>query len=173
MGKIKFPTFKGFVIAEPVIIIVATAAMIALPIVSAHWSQGRMTGCSSNQKQIALAVLMYVQENNEIFPGAENTWESIDVSGKILECPAKRRREGTYYAYNANLSNLSLSDLYKINHEPAYIALTADSDREDSKMTSGDDIAFRHEGREKNYAMISFVDGHVIATKDLHDISFK
>jgi len=164
MKFIKFRALRGFIIAEPVIIVAATFMLVAYPLATQpHGEKARQTTCTSNQKQLALATAMYIQENDEMFPPVGNDigelWRLIDVRGKISECPSNRNDRSFSYAYNANLSNLSLGKV----RVPEEVVLTADSDREDGKMTEAADIALRHRNRERESvcAILSFTDGHV------------
>ena len=170
---IKFRSFRGFMLAEPIIVLAAAVMFVAYPaITQPHGEEARQTTCVSNQKQIALATMMYVQENDEKFPPVDNkTWELIDVGGKLLECPSNRNDRSISYSYNANLSRLSLGKIY----DPTEVALTADSDNENSKMTKISDIALRHRKDESAYAIVAFTDGHVVLQSEarLRDIKFK
>jgi len=176
MKKIKFPTFRGFIIAEPIIIAATTLMLVAYPLATQpHSEKARQSTCTSNQKQVALATLLYCYENDETFPAvSENVgevWELIDVYAKILECPSNRNNRSFSYAYNTNLSNLSLEKI----PIPTEVALTADSDREDSKMIETTDIALRHRIGETTAAIVSFTDGHVawMSEDSINDVLFK
>jgi len=150
---------NGFILAESLMVLTATIMLVTYPVMQYKGQKTRDTTCISNQKQIALATAMYVQENDYTLPIVdENLWNLIDVGGKILECPFKREDKSFSYAYNQNLSDKSVTEIII----PAEIALTADSDREDSKMTEIADITLRHRGGETVGAVISFVDGHVV-----------
>ena len=62
---------KGFTLIEllVVIAIIAILAAILFPVFSAAREKARQTMCASNEKQLALAMVQYVQDNDEMFPG--------------------------------------------------------------------------------------------------------
>jgi len=61
---------KGFTLIEllVVIAIIAILAAILFPVFAQARESARQTQCTNNQKQIALAVLQYVQDYDETFP---------------------------------------------------------------------------------------------------------
>ena len=62
---------KGFTLIEllVVIAIIAILAAILFPVFAKAREKARQTMCASNEKQLALAMLQYVQDNDELFPG--------------------------------------------------------------------------------------------------------
>ena len=73
---------RGFTLIEllVVIAIIAILAAILFPVFSKAREKARQTQCTNNQRQIALAVLMYVQEHDEILPDAGTIWSQIKLS---------------------------------------------------------------------------------------------
>jgi prepilin-type N-terminal cleavage/methylation domain-containing protein len=61
---------RGFTLIEllVVIAIIAILAAILFPVFAQAREKARQASCMSNQKQIALGVLMYVQDYDELFP---------------------------------------------------------------------------------------------------------
>lgn len=89
MSSIKGQRTKmGFTLIEllVVIAIIAILAAILFPVFSKAREKARQTQCISNQKQIALAVQMWTQENDEKFPTSEAFWASTGLTGKVLHC---------------------------------------------------------------------------------------
>jgi prepilin-type N-terminal cleavage/methylation domain-containing protein len=61
---------RGFTLIEllVVIAIIAILASILLPVFATAREKARQTQCLSNTKQLSMATLMYVQDNDETFP---------------------------------------------------------------------------------------------------------
>jgi prepilin-type N-terminal cleavage/methylation domain-containing protein/prepilin-type processing-associated H-X9-DG protein len=76
-----------------VIAIIAILAGMLMPTLSRAKEAGRRISCLNNQKQLGLAFLMYVDENQGILPTPSNTnrWTTLLLSGyrdlKVLKCP--------------------------------------------------------------------------------------
>ena len=162
---------KGFTLIEllVVIAIIAILAAILFPVFAKAREKARQTTCISNQKQIALAVNMYVQENEETMPMADGWVTAIDLSGKVLTCPNTPTLPISY-VYNNHVAGLKLGEI----QEPVEVVLTADGKHEATAAVTGppakaatyNNVAYkavdyamtRHGGK---MAIASYVDGHV------------
>ena len=180
MRRVEYPLLFGKISVEALIWIIVLV-IIAIPIVKflslpSHADSKRKTSCTSNQKQIATAIMMYVQENNETLPPAENWIKAVDVRGKILNCPSSRDKDRSY-AYNVNISNVPYEKLYGDEGEEFFLTIfTADSDAKNNIMRNEKDITFRHKGKKKErLATVSFTDGHVamVEAKKITNFRFK
>ena len=67
---------KGFTLIEllVVIAIIAILAAILFPVFAKAREKARMTSCMSNMKQLALGVLMYVQDYDSRYPPLRTYW---------------------------------------------------------------------------------------------------
>ena len=157
---------KGFTLIEllVVIAIIAILAAILFPVFAKAREKARQTTCTSNQKQIATAVMMYTQENNEIMPPATNWASAIDVTGKILQCPTAGKKIAVAYGYNGNVAGLGLGEI----DDPVSVILTADSVAEENLMYTPKDIDPRHVQK----AIMSYVDSHVVYSADYGSVIF-
>jgi len=103
----------GFTLIEllVVIAIIAILAAILFPVFARARAKARQTSCLSNEKQIALAIMMYAQDNDEQNPAATTTytpphpndkpsdgfypWNAVVYpymkNGDILYCPEEKR----------------------------------------------------------------------------------
>jgi len=152
----------GFTLIEllVVIAIIAILAAILFPVFSKAREKARQTTCTSNQKQLATATMMYVQENEETLPPAE-FWSVVDgASGKILICPTAGKKIARAYGYNSFIAGKGLGEIAS----PEDIGLTADAlgDLTNGLITNNDDMEKRHAGG----VIASFIDGHVTYSKD-------
>lgn len=80
-------TYRGFTLIEllVVIAIIAILAAILFPVFAKAREKARQASCQSNEKQIGLAILQYVQDNDETYPlGYLGTTNTGDASGTAL-----------------------------------------------------------------------------------------
>src|SRR5579875_2840793 len=69
---------RGFTLIEllVVIAIIAILAAILFPVFAQAREKARQSACISNLKQIGLAVIQYVQDNNEAYP--MDKWSDVN-----------------------------------------------------------------------------------------------
>jgi prepilin-type processing-associated H-X9-DG protein len=111
-------------------------------------SSAMATSCISNEKQIAVGILMYVQDYDEIFPRKKASYVDLVMpyikNRQVFTCPLDAR--GTIsYTFNANIQGVSDASIAA----PAMTVLLY----EGKNMQ----LDYRHDGR----AAVAFVDGHV------------
>src|SRR5471032_1907295 len=65
---------KAFTLIEllVVIAIIAILAAILFPVFAKAREKARQSTCASNEKQLGLAILQYVQDYDELYPGLNN-----------------------------------------------------------------------------------------------------
>lgn len=173
-----FPSKRGFTLIEllVVIAIIAILAAILFPVFAKARDKARQTGCLSNQRQIALAIAMNVQDNEETMPASASVWKDISISGKILKCPSKTKLANGY-VYNHYVSELALGEIKRPSDTPLtmdgkhaesadnpYTAVANDKTYNNVAYSVADDVdKTRHSGK----ALASFVDGHVQVVDDM------
>ena len=148
---------KGFTLIEllVVIAIIAILAAILFPVFSRAREKARQTKCLSNQRQVALAVNIWTQENSEMMPATATVWSDINVPAKMLLCP-NVKEQGNGYGYNKAVGGIALG----LIPDPSGTTLTADcTETAGNTLVLGTDVDMRH--GLKNSAIMSFVDGHV------------
>ena len=149
-------TRRGFTLIEllVVIAIIAILAAILFPVFARAREKARQTSCLSNVKQICLAVLMYAQDYDEMwpahhrpvpatltYPGGQTTTSGLMWYAavypyinniQIFNCPSSSYRwtggytGGLRYGYSRYLTGKSMADV----DQPAATLVVADSDYE-------------------------------------------
>ena len=166
---------SGFTLIEllVVIAIIAVLAAILFPVFARAREKARQSTCLNNQRQIATAIQMYVQDNNNTFfpdPGSRtwSTYVGASLSNKIFDCPslAKTRGSSDRPAYGFNYGLFS-TGIAKISN-PSAALMTADygmaSPATNFAITNYDGQIDR---RHDDGAIISCVDGHVARVASL------
>ncbi|NLO04820.1 MAG: prepilin-type N-terminal cleavage/methylation domain-containing protein [candidate division WS1 bacterium] len=115
---------KGFTLIEllVVIAIISILASILFPVFSRAQGKGRQAACISNAKQIALALIMYAQDYDEVLPRGqaaagdpESQWYNAIFpytrNRQIMFCP-DRKDKAPGYAMNYMASGMSLGSFW-------------------------------------------------------------
>jgi prepilin-type N-terminal cleavage/methylation domain-containing protein/prepilin-type processing-associated H-X9-DG protein len=167
---------RGFTLIEllVVIAIIAILAAILFPVFAKAREKARQSSCLNNQRQIAVAILMWAQDHDEELPDHSSVWPEINVDRNILMCPTKGKKVANAYVYNAGLSSLTLGEITN----PDSRILTADGQHAATAATAQqmqtfdncaytvDDLDARHSTK----VVTTFADGHV-ATITIPDAS--
>ena len=153
----------GFTLIEllVVIAIIAILAAILFPVFSKAREKARQTTCTSNQKQLTTATMMYVQENEETMPDVD-FWSVVDgASGKILVCPTAGKKIANAYAYNGTVAGKGLGEI----KEPTETVCTFDADPSINNIATSANVATAVDARHAGKPIVGYVDGHVTMTK--------
>ncbi len=168
---------KGFTLIEllVVIAIIAILAAILFPVFGKARAKAHQTSCTSNQRQIAAALLMYAQDHEELMPPAD-TWTTLVGDPGVLNCNAQSG-DGPDYCYNGG-SHLAGQSIGTYNN-PSDVLVTGDSSAPTIINLVGADAgsgsadlcvsgtyskqvsSYYGVGRHNNGIVISFLDGHV------------
>ena len=156
---------RGFTLIEllVVIAIIAVLAAILFPVFAKAREKARATSCLNNQRQIATAVLIYVQDNNEMFPPSSVVWNTINLPASVFVCPTFGSKFPNGYVYNNALSGAALGSF----SDPTSDVITGDGNHVVTAGTTPNtayslsDYDLRHTG----YMIASYVDGHATQTK--------
>lgn len=136
---------RGFTLIEllVVIAIIAILAAILFPVFARAREKARQTSCLNNVKQLALAVMQYTQDYDEVLPasyypgnpGTSNQWfEKIQPyinNTQVQICPSARTRNPGYgwnydfigYGSSTSIRVYALSDIAR----PAETIMMADA----------------------------------------------
>ncbi len=156
---------QGFTLVELLVVIAIVAILAALlfPAFMRAKEKARQTTCQSNQRQLAIAMQMAVDDNKSNFPGEmgkpdPQAWISEAVregSTGILNCPSTDKsgsQSDPDYGMNFYLYGIAQGDL----KSPATTVMFTDS--LNSLLQSSADV---DEGRHKSGYVIAFADEHV------------
>jgi prepilin-type N-terminal cleavage/methylation domain-containing protein/prepilin-type processing-associated H-X9-DG protein len=154
---------RGFTLIEllVVIAIIAILAAILFPVFAKAREKARQSSCLNNQRQIAVAILMYAQDHDEELPDSSNVWPELNIDRNILMCPTKGKKVANAYVYHDGVSSLALGEIA----DPSGCLLTMDGQHAattspvtyDNVAYTIDDVDARH----SNKFVATFADGHV------------
>jgi prepilin-type N-terminal cleavage/methylation domain-containing protein len=154
---------RGFTLIEllVVIAIIAILAAILFPVFAKAREKARQNTCMSNQRQLAIYIQMFAQDHEEYLPGHKAIWSSLDLAGKITQCPTAGRNVANAYGYNYNVSGVTLGDIL----DPTTTFLTADG-RSSSFVHAeiAPNVIYTKVGfvdRHSSRVVTSYVDGHI------------
>jgi len=143
--------------------IVTLACIILLvafifPIIAKAREKNGHSNCANNQRQIAVGLQIYAQDNNGQLP---LDWApAIKLAPMTFICPTTRRRFHPLggFGYNGFLAGKYLEDI----DDPTTQLLTMDAKLMTSVIHSPEDISRRHDG----FFIASYLDGHTGLVKD-------
>ena len=154
----------GFTLIEllVVIAIIALLAAILFPIFARAREKARQSVCLNNQRQLTTSVLIYAQDNDEMFPPAQNVWASMALPAGVLMDPTKGSKTLNAYVYHSYLSMRAVGDV----QFPSTVFAFADGQHAATTGTNATyanvaysqaDFDRRHDGG----IIVSYADGHV------------
>ncbi|OPZ87785.1 MAG: Type II secretion system protein G precursor [bacterium ADurb.Bin429] len=161
---------RGFTLIEllVVIAIIAILAAILFPVFARAREKARQNTCLNNQRQIAIAVSMYVQDNSEKFfkDPVSQSWANYlrEYNGPgIYDCPTLTgtgTNAAPEYGFNSNLYGKSLGKVTM----PTQAVLTLDLAKKyfkDSYAISAATAADGIDARHNRSFIVATVDGSV------------
>ncbi|MHB9131832.1 MAG: prepilin-type N-terminal cleavage/methylation domain-containing protein [Armatimonadota bacterium] len=159
---------QGFTLIEllVVIAIIAILAAILFPVFAKAREKARQTSCINNQRQIGVAINMYVQDNSEqFFPDpVSSSWATFLKpynEPSIYDCPTmtgKGSNDAPEYGLNSSVFGVALGDISK----PSSTIITGDL----AKVSQVKNYALNTmdtdlDSRHNSGSVMSCVDGHV------------
>ena len=90
--------------------VMAVLAATLFPVFAKAREKARSTKCTSNQRQLALATIMYSQDHSEILPSAANWTNEIGVPAAVFQDPTAKYLDNAY-AYNMDLDRKNINSI--------------------------------------------------------------
>ncbi|HAZ64219.1 MAG TPA: hypothetical protein DCZ72_11510 [Armatimonadetes bacterium] len=165
---------RGFTLIEllVVIAIIAILAAILFPVFAKAREKARQASCSSNEKQIALAIMQYSQDYDEMYPRGYTTppardWKSdcepYIKNTQVFRCPSVPA-QGSGYGYSWWMATSTGRPLAQIDM-PARTCLfneiIGSVDRSAPWGYNTNDQRFEPGPRHTDGLNMAFADGHV------------
>ena len=153
------------------VLFIPIMAASLFPVFSQAREAARATSCLSNQKQLALGVLMYTQDYDERLPGSAHWMNDIEPYIRSSSssspyaflpehCPSAAMRNDSIfgYAYSSKLDKKEMSSFA----DPKTTLMTYDSTNL-AKNASDAESSMPSPGRHRGRNMASYLDGHAKA----------
>jgi hypothetical protein len=101
----------GIIVSAVFLFFIPVFTAMFLPALAAAKSRAQTINCVNNEKQLALAVIMYADKNSDHFPAATNWCDAIKstVPPNVFKCPAANPASQCDYAFNAALGGVDES----------------------------------------------------------------
>ncbi|MHB9130014.1 MAG: type II secretion system protein [Armatimonadota bacterium] len=162
---------KGFTLIEllVVIAIIAILAAILFPVFAKAREKARQTSCMNNQRQIAVAIMMYVQDSNETFfpdpvSRAWSTYLKTYNEPSIYDCPSKTgtgTNDKPEYGFNYTFAGVAMADIK--TPSASLVVTDANTSTMNCMIYGGQDWDKRHNKK----AVAAYADGHVESIETL------
>lgn len=167
---------KGFTLIEllVVIIIIAIMATLLYPVFAKARKKAYFATCQDNLKRLALATLMYTEDNDaKMPPNVDSTPFAIILpyfKDRFLACPSYKHKDiksGPGLGYGMNLRIMTVENTGDKLAET--IVLMADSRYGTCWIVGRSNVSRRH----SSHANVGFLDGHVKAYSSLDKLVFE
>lgn len=144
------------------VLIIPITAAILFPVFAQAREQARRSACASNEKQIALGLAMYMQDNNQFMPPSSiwatsaSTYMKTNTNGgtgSLFHCPSA---DSTSYGYAMNNGASGVEFTGVPRPEQLVVIFESDSPDVNASGSKSDADLTRHSGGSN----LAFLDGH-------------
>lgn len=148
------------------IFVIALLAAILFPVFAKARDKARSLSCMSNERQMALGLMQYAQDNDNNLPASATWMDQTKVyvrSDQPYHCPSVWNQDPAKYGYAYN-SSLSSGNLGKISAPESTNAIydSTNLNRNASDASTSLPDPPRHDGGNN----IAYLDGHASNTKE-------
>ncbi|NLX06388.1 MAG: type II secretion system protein [Phycisphaerae bacterium] len=175
---------KSFTLIELLVVVAIIAILVGilLPTLASVRQRATKVTCSSNLRQLGMAIQAYMQEHSQKYPAArympppfisgdtspplpEVLMDHFGKETRVLQCPGDQEwvyaRCGTSYTYNASLSGIALEENWfaeRIGFGPSEMFVAYDCDGGRFRLDNSEEITVPPFHALRN---LLFADGHV------------
>src|SRR5580692_4073279 len=146
----------GTIVSAVFLLMLPIFAAMLLPALAAAKSRAQTINCVSNEKQLALAVIMYADKNSDHLPAATNWCDAIksSVTPNVFKCPAANPAGQCDYAFNAALGGMEASKV-----DPHTVMIFESDAGWDAN--GGPDLMAVGRHQHNHLSVVAFADGSV------------
>ena len=148
----------GTIVSGAFLLLAPIPAALLLPALAKAKQKASSIQCMNNLKQLNLGLIMYANDNKDVFPSGTSWCDLImpyEKASTPFVCPLGKAGQRCHYAFNAKLAGRELKDI----QSPAQTVLIFETDG-GWNVAGGRELlpsTPRHSGAHA----IGFVDGHV------------
>lgn len=150
----------GTIVSGLFLLMLPIFAALLLPALASAHDRAREINCFNNEKQLALAVIVYSSGHTNQLPPAATWCDAIGASPNILKCPAVNSTNSINrcdYAFNAKLGG---RDVSKVNPQTVMLF---ESDAGWNANGGRESLTANPRHLRGRIYVVAFVDGHVDA----------
>ena len=149
----------GIIVSGVFILMIPVFAAMLLPAIAAGRKKAEQIQCMTNEKQLAMAIMLYSQSHTNHFPAATNWCDAIagDIGNKwVFKCMAAGGTGRCDYGFNSRLDGIDPARVAR----PDETVLIFESDLGWNGSGVVDAVSGGRHGHGRA-SMVAFADGHV------------
>jgi prepilin-type N-terminal cleavage/methylation domain-containing protein/prepilin-type processing-associated H-X9-DG protein len=103
----------GFTLIELLVVvaIIAILATLLFPVFEKAQHKSQQVCCINNQRQISIAISMWSQDHDNVFPSRSEAWTGPEIDAGIKMCPSDEAKDPIGYVYNEYVAGKTQTDL--------------------------------------------------------------
>jgi len=152
----KGQALAGVIVSGAFFLLIPIFAAMLLPALAAAKQKAQQISCVNNEKQLAIAVMIYSGDHTNQLPAAASWCDAIKESvgsDKVFKCPSASESSTCDYAFNDRLGGLDQS---QINPQTVMIF-----ESDGGWNAHGGPASVASNRHHRNITVVAFADGHV------------
>ena len=154
---------SGTIVSGIFLLMLPILAAMLLPALASAKQKAMEVKCITNEKQLAVALIIYSNDNTNHFPAAAKWCDAIkeEIGGQeqVFKCPNSNPDSRCDYAFNSKLDGLPVS---AVSH-PATTVLIFESDAGWNATGGRESLTAVPRHVRGKFCVVAFADGHVEA----------